>query len=53
VGTWLATTRKTIVKVVIRADGKPNENEPALIHDDRRNRSRPALLPAHEPPEPA
>jgi RNA-directed DNA polymerase len=46
---WPATTRKTIIKVVIRADGTPDEREPRLIHDDCRNRSRLALLPAYEP----
>jgi RNA-directed DNA polymerase len=46
---WLATTRKTITKVVIRGDGAPDEREPRLIHDDCRKRSRPALLPAYEP----
>jgi RNA-directed DNA polymerase len=46
---WLATTRKTITKVVIRGDGTPDEREPRLIHDDCRNRRRLALLPAYEP----
>ena len=47
--TWLATTRKTITKVISRADGAPDEREPRLIHVDCRNRSRLALLPAYEP----
>ena len=47
--TWLATTRKTITKVIIREDGTPDEHEPRLIHVDCRNRSRLALLPAYEP----
>ena len=47
--TWLATTRKTITKVIIRADGTPDEHEPRLIHADCRNRSHLALLPAYEP----
>jgi RNA-directed DNA polymerase len=46
---WLATTRKTITKVVTREAGTPDEHEPRLIHADCRNRSRPALLPAYEP----
>ena len=47
--TWLATTRKTISKVIIREDGAPDEHEPRLIHVDCRNRSRLALLSAYEP----
>jgi RNA-directed DNA polymerase len=46
---WLATTRKTITKIVIREDGTPDENEPRLIHARCRNGSDPALLPAYEP----
>jgi RNA-directed DNA polymerase len=46
---WLATTRKTITKVVTREAGTPDEHEPRLIHADCRNRSCPALLPAYEP----
>jgi RNA-directed DNA polymerase len=46
--TWLATTRKTIIKVVTR-EGAPDEHEPRLIHADCRHRSRPALLPAYQP----
>jgi RNA-directed DNA polymerase len=46
---WLATTRKTITKVIIREDGTPDDDEPRLIHLDCRNRSHPALLPAYEP----
>jgi hypothetical protein len=42
---WLATTRKTITKVVTREAGTPDEHEPRLIHADCRQRSRPALLP--------
>jgi RNA-directed DNA polymerase len=45
---WLATTRKTVAKVILR-DGTPDENEPRLVHADCRNRSRLALLPAYEP----
>jgi len=45
---WLATTRKTIIKVVAREDD-PDAREPRLIHADCRNRSRLALLPAYEP----
>jgi len=47
--TWLATTRKTIIKVVTREDGTPDQHEPRLIHADCRNRSQLALLPAYEP----
>ncbi len=47
--TWLATTRKTITKVIIREDGAPNEHQPRLIPADCRNRSHPVLLPAYEP----
>jgi hypothetical protein len=46
---WLATTRKTITKVVTREADTPDEREPRLIHADCRNRSRPALLPAYQP----
>jgi RNA-directed DNA polymerase len=46
---WLATTRKTITKVVNRADGTPDEHEPRLIHAHCRDGSGPALLPAYEP----
>jgi RNA-directed DNA polymerase len=46
---WLATTRKTITKVVIRENGTSDENEPRLIHAHCRNGSGPALLPAYEP----
>jgi RNA-directed DNA polymerase len=46
---WLATTRKTITKVITREDGTPDQPEPRLIHTDCRNRSHPALLPAYEP----
>jgi RNA-directed DNA polymerase len=46
---WLATTRKTITKVVARGDGTPDEHEPRLIHAGCRKRSRLALLPAYEP----
>jgi RNA-directed DNA polymerase len=46
---WLATTRKTIIKVVIPGDGKPGEHEPRLIHAHCRQGSGPALLPAYEP----
>jgi RNA-directed DNA polymerase len=46
---WLATTRKTIIKVVIPGDGKPNDNEPRLIHAHCGNRSGRELLPAYQP----
>ena len=46
---WLATTRKTITKVIIREDSKPDETEPRLIHADCRDRGGPALLPGYEP----
>ena len=46
---WLATTRKTITKVVIREDGTPDEHEPRLIHAHCRQGNGPALLPAYEP----
>jgi RNA-directed DNA polymerase len=46
---WLATTRKTITKVVIREVGTSGDREPRLIHDDCRDGSRLALLPAYEP----
>lgn len=46
---WLAATRKTIVKIVIREDGKPGDNEPRLIHAHRGNGGGRELLPAHEP----
>ncbi len=46
---WLATTRKTITKVVIREDDKPNENEPRLTHVRCHDRSDRELLPAYGP----
>ena len=46
---WLATTRKTITKVVTREDGTADEHEPRLIHVHCRDGSRLALLPAYEP----
>ena len=46
---WLATTRKTITKVVIREDDTPDEHEPRLIHAHCRDGSNPALLPAYQP----
>jgi RNA-directed DNA polymerase len=46
---WLATTRKTIMKVVIREDGPPDEREPRLVHARCRDGSGPTLLPAYEP----
>jgi RNA-directed DNA polymerase len=46
---WLATTRKTITKVVIREVSNPDEREPRLIHVRCRDDSGPALLPAYEP----
>jgi RNA-directed DNA polymerase len=46
---WPATTRKTIIKVVTREDGTPDEHEPRLTHADCRNRSRLAPLPAYRP----
>ncbi len=29
---WLATDRKTIIKITVRKDGTPDETEPRLIH---------------------
>ena len=52
---WLATNRKTIVKITSRKDGTPDEAEPRLIHTQCHHRhtaaddNGPALLPAHEP----
>ena len=46
---WLATARKTIIKVVFTGDGTPDEHEPRLIHAHCRHGSGPALLPAYEP----
>jgi RNA-directed DNA polymerase len=46
---WLATTRKTIVKVVTRDHGTADENEPRLVHARCRDGSGPALLHAYEP----
>ena len=46
---WLATTRKTIIKVVSREDDTPDDNEPRLIHARCPDGKGPALLPAHEP----
>jgi RNA-directed DNA polymerase len=46
---WLATTRKTITKVVKREDGTSDEHEPRLVHAHCRDGSDPALLPAYEP----
>jgi RNA-directed DNA polymerase len=47
---WLATTRKTIIKIAIRAGGTSDETEPRLIHANCRERHGPAPLPAHQPP---
>jgi RNA-directed DNA polymerase len=48
---WLATTRKTIIKITMRADGTSDETEPRLIHANCRERHQgPALLPAYQPP---
>jgi RNA-directed DNA polymerase len=46
---WLATTRKTITKVVIREVGTSGDREPRLAHAHCRDGSGPALLPAYEP----
>ena len=46
---WLATTRKTITKVVIREDDTEDEHEPRLVQVHCRNGSDPTLLPAYEP----
>ena len=46
---WLATTRKTITKIVIREDDTADEHEPRLIHVHCRDGSNPALLPAYQP----
>ena len=45
---WLATTRKTVAKVIQR-DGIPDEAEPRLIHARCRDHSGPTLLPAYQP----
>jgi len=47
---WLATTRKTIIKVAIRADSTSDETKPRLIHANCRERHHgPTLLPAYQP----
>ena len=46
---WLATTRKTIAKVVNRADDTSDESEPRLLHAHCRDGSGPALLSTYEP----
>jgi RNA-directed DNA polymerase len=46
---WLATTRKTITKVVTREAGTPDGHEPRLMHADCRKRGRLALLRVYEP----
>jgi RNA-directed DNA polymerase len=46
---WLATTRKTITKVVHREADTPDDNEPRLTHARCRIGNGPALLPAYEP----
>ena len=46
---WLATTRKTITKVVIREVDMSSDREPRLAHAHCRDGSGPALLPAYEP----
>ena len=52
---WLASTRKTIVKIAVREHGKSGTAEPRLIHahcrsgDDIRDGWDPALLPANDP----
>ncbi len=46
---WLATTRKTITKVVNREDDTSDKHEPRLIHVHCRDGNGPALLPAYEP----
>jgi RNA-directed DNA polymerase len=46
---WLATTRKTITKIAIRADGTSDETGPRLIHLRCRQGKGPALLPAERP----
>ena len=45
---WLATTRNTVAKVLIR-DGTPDNHEPRLVHVRCGDRSGLALLPAYEP----
>jgi RNA-directed DNA polymerase len=48
---WLATTRKTITKIAMHADGTSDETEPRLTHANCRERHQgPALLPAYQPP---
>jgi RNA-directed DNA polymerase len=52
---WLAITRKTIIKVTMRAGGASDAAEPRLIHahcrtgHHARNGRNPALLPAYKP----
>jgi RNA-directed DNA polymerase len=52
---WLATNRKTIIKIAMRKDGTPDKTEPRLIHTRCHHRhttgddNGPALLPAHKP----
>jgi RNA-directed DNA polymerase len=53
---WLATTRKTIIKIATRTDGTSEETKPRLLHTHCHRRhttgddNGPALLPAREPP---
>ena len=47
---WLATTRKTINKIAMRAGGTSDETDIRLIHANCRERHPgPALLPAYQP----
>jgi RNA-directed DNA polymerase len=47
---WLATTRKTIIKTAMRADGTTDQTDIRLIHANCRERHPgPALLPAYQP----
>jgi RNA-directed DNA polymerase len=47
---WLATTRKTIIKVVMRSVDSSDETELRLIHARCQQRHQgPASLPAHQP----
>jgi RNA-directed DNA polymerase len=46
---WLATTRKTVAKVITRDGATSDDDEPRLVHVRCRDRGGPALLPAYEP----
>ena len=47
---WLTTTRKTIIKIAMRADGTSDETDIRLIHANCRERHHgPTLRPAYQP----